>query len=853
MRSSTGKGYHCCMATNMLIFGLAGLLILVCFLSPVAGALRIPASLLLSVVGALLGYVVHSHAWAPAWLGEYLSMLQAFEVPSETILVVFLPVLLFETALNMNVRGLFNDLAPILLLAVVAVFICTLFVGWAVSGVSDYGLAVCLLLGSIVATTDPAAVVGIFKEVGAPKRLTTIVEGESLLNDAAAIALYSAMIGIVANTSAQAWGGGQLLLSFLKLILGGVISGYFFGRVTCMALPLLRGWPTAEISLTVAMAYISYIIPEHYFGLSGVVSTVVCGLVVTSVGRTRMTPATFYALSQSWRQFGFWASSLVFLFAAMMIPRLLMHATWQHLFLVMVAVLAALLARAVTVFGLLPLLTTAVGTRVGSRYKAVICWGGLRGALSLALALAVTEHQMLSDDVGHFVAIIATGFVLTTLLLNGLTLRPLLSLLELNKLSVLERALRNQAVVITTTELQKETKRIAVDEQISRQARARIDQVFDASVQGVTDTQIAHFGNEERLTLGLSMMAARQSELIYVGLGEQGFDRKTAEHLLSVSERMEDAIKADGSTGFRRSTQRSLSYPHSFKLVMRLHQFFGAQRWLGRALGQRFVELVGWRWVIRRSLGFADQQIRPMLGDEVTDAISIELRQWLATVEENLQALRLQYPTFAEWLEQSYLGRLARTLERSRYRKLLDESVITGEVYDDLVEQLEQRWAFLDQPPPLDVELSAVDLAHRVPLLADLSDDTLQKLTRKLRTRLALPNQLIQGPAKSYPALYFVASGAVSMLLPDNTHVELGSGEFFGELYLLNQEADQFEVRSLGYTKLLELSARDFKSVLVSDAQLRHAIEGVAKQRLRALEVGRSHLFNAEPASKDSG
>ena len=830
------------MTTEMLVFGLAGLLVLVCFLSPLASALRIPSSLLLSIVGALLGYVIHVHAWAPAWLGDALEVLQAFEVPSETILVVFLPVLLFETALNTNVRGLINDLPPILLLAVVAVFICTVFVGWGVSFVSSYSLAACLLLGAIVATTDPAAVVSIFKEVGAPKRLTTIVEGESLLNDAAAIALYAVLVGIVSNTAVSSWGSGDLLLSFLDLMIGGAISGYLIGRLTCAVLPLLRGWPTAEISLTVACAYIAYIIPEQYFGWSGVVSTVVAGLVVSSVGRTRMTQTTAYALAQSWRQFGFWASSLIFLFAAMMIPRLLAHATWHDLLVVAVAMIAALAARAATVYGLLPVLTTMVGTHVENRYKAVICWGGLRGALSLALALAVTEHALLADDVSNFVATGATGFVLATLVINGLTLRPLINFLELNKLSPLERALRNQAVVITVSDLQAETKRIAVDEQISRQARAKIDDVFDASVASVTDTQIGQFDEDKRIRLGLSMIASRQSELVLVGLGEQGLDRRTTERLLSVSERMEDDVKADGIAGFEKSIGRSLRYPRSFKLVLKLHRSLGLQRLLGQELGQRFVELVAWRWLTRRLIAFANTQIRPMLGDEATDTIQDTLRDRLARVEENMQALRLQYPQFAEWLEQNYLGRLARTLERSRYRKMLEESVITGEVYDDLLEQLADRWAFLDEAPPIDVELAPEALAHKVPLLADLPDETLRKLTRKLKTRLALPRQVIQGPNKPNPSLYFVASGAVSMRLPDATHIELGSGEFFGELYLLKQDAAEFEVCSLGYTKLLELTARDFKSLLAQDAALRTAIELVAQQRLRALEVGRSAM-----------
>ncbi len=841
------------MATNMLIFGLAGILVLVCFLSPLASALRIPDSLLLSLVGALLGYFIHVHEWAPGWLATSLQSLQAFEIPSETILVVFLPVLLFETALNTNVRGLANDIAPILLLAVVAVFICTAFVGWGVSFVSSYSLPACLLLGAIIATTDPAAVVGIFKEVGAPKRLTTIVEGESLLNDAAAIALYSVMLGVASQTIPNPMGTGTVPVNFLKLMIGGAFSGYVIGRLTCAALPILRGWPTAEISLTVATAYIAYIIPEHFFGWSGVVSAVVAGLVVSSVGRTRMTPATSHALAQSWRQLGFWASSLIFLFAAMMIPRLLTNATWHDLLIVFVAMIAALAARVVTVYGLLPGLTAMVGTRVDSRYKAVICWGGLRGALSLALALSVTENDMLSDDISNFVAIGVTGFVLSTLVINGLTLRPLINFLELNKLSPLERALRNQAVVITVSDLQAETKRIAVDEQISRQARTKINDVFEASVTSVTDTHIESFDEEERLRLGLSMIASRQSELILVSLGEQGFGRRTAERLLSVSEQMEDDIKVGGMAGFEKSIGRSLQYPKTFKLLLRLHQTLGLQGWLGRELGQRFVELVGWRWVSRRLILFANHQVRPMIGDSASDAIQTALRDRLARIEESLQALRLQYPSFAEWLEQSYLGRLARTLERSRYREMLDESVISPEVYDDLMQRLEDRWAFLDRIPALDTEMAPEDLAHKVPLLADLPKDTLKKLARKLKTRLTLPNQLIQGPNKPNPSLYFVASGAVTMRLPDATHIELGSGEFFGELYLLKQDANEFEVRSLGYTKLLELTARDFKALLAKDETLRAAIQVVANQRLRALEVGRAELLIEPDATASSG
>ena len=830
------------MDASTLVFGLSGLLILVCFLSPLASLLRLPNALLLSAVGALLGYLIHTNQWAPAWLGDYLTSLQAFEIPSDTILVVFLPVLLFETALAMNVRRMMGDLAPILLLAVVAVLICTIFVGFGVSRISNFSVAVCLLLGAIIATTDPAAVVSIFKEVGAPKRLTTIVEGESLLNDAAAIALYSVMLGIVASGGTGGWAPGSMALTFLDLLVGGAFCGFIIGHIACAALPLLRGWPSAEISLTVAMAYLSYIIAEQYFEVSGVVSTVVAGLVVGSVGRTRVTPTTFYAMAESWKQFGFWATSLVFVFAAMMIPRLMADATWMHLGIVAMMMLMALLARMVTVFGLLPLLTAAVGTRVDNRYKTVICWGGLRGALSLALALAVTEHRDLPSDVRSFVAIGATGFVLSSLMINGLTLRPLIRLLGLDKLTTNERALRNQALVITVSELQKETERIAVDEQISRSARQRISHVFDASVTSISDAQIDQFSHDDRVQLGLSMVVKREFELFFAGLREQGFDARTAERLLVLSERLEDQVKANGLAGFEQGLRRSLDYPRVFRLMLYINQFVGVQRWLGRALSQRFVELVGIRWATRRLLVFADQKTRPMIGDAATESITQCLRMRLQLVDENMQAMRLQYPAFAQWLEENYLGKLARTLERSRYRQMLSDSLISGEVYDALMAQLDDRWYFLDQQAPLDIELASVDLVHKVPLLSALSDQALRPLVKSLRTRLAMPNELIQGPSKPNPSLYFVASGAVSVLLPDATHIELGSGEFFSELYLLKPDAPEFEVRSLGYTKLLELSAKDFKNLVASDSQLREAIEKVAKERLRALEVGRSSL-----------
>ena len=128
---------------------------------PLAGRLKLPYAVLLALVGCAIGWSAQHHGWVPPVLDEFLSIFNNFEISSETFLIVFLPVLLFETALAMNVRRLIDDLGPILLLAIVAVFVSTACVGVVLAQFSGFSLEICLILGAIVATTDPAAVVGI--------------------------------------------------------------------------------------------------------------------------------------------------------------------------------------------------------------------------------------------------------------------------------------------------------------------------------------------------------------------------------------------------------------------------------------------------------------------------------------------------------------------------------------------------------------------------------------------------------------------------------------------------------------------------------------------------------------------
>jgi len=824
------------MKIGLLVFGLAGLLALVSFMPPLAGRLRLPYSVLLAIVGFVLGVIIHVHGWAPGVVADFLDSLQHFEISSETFLFVFLPVLLFETALAMNIRRLLDDISPILVMAIVAVVVCTVAVGFSLSAIAPYGLVVCLMLGAIVATTDPVAVVGIFREVGAPRRLTTLVEGESLFNDAASIALYSVLLSVL-------FSGGDLSVtevvrSFLFSFIGGGLAGLAMGRLATALFRWLRGWPAAEVTLTVALAYLTFFTAEHYLGVSGVVATVIAGLVVGSNGRTRMSPTTFEQLEGAWAQFGFWANSLIFLFAAMLIPRMMAEISWMEVFLILVVFVVTLGARAIIVYGLLPLLgRLRLSTQVSPAYRAVMLLGGLRGAVSLALALAVTEQPAVPHDARQFIAVATTGFVLMTLFVNGLTLRPLIARLGLNQLSPVDRTLRDQAQVVELEALRLRIEEIARNEHIGQEVLDRLNTVFDASQASMDASQVHQLSQDQKVAVGMGILAGREEEMFFETLKAQVVDWRTAESLLARAERLGDAVRTGGLAGFESAMEGDLRYGWNLRLALRLHHLTGRPFWLAHALAQRFTNLMCKWAVARRLIHFARSDVQPLLGPDVTDIIVAAHQRRLTLLEGALQAMALQYPSYAQHLQEAYLARMARSMERMRYRDMLAQNLISGETYSDLIQQVETRWGPLETHRGLDIALGAEALVQRVNLFEGLDEATMAAICKVLKPRLAVPGQDVPTRIGRSRAMYFVASGAVVLDLPDGTTAELGSGQIFGEMALAMDHDFQARARSLGYSRLLMLQEKDFKKLLDRFPGLREKIDAIVRQRLRAVEV----------------
>lgn len=804
------------------VLGVAGLLAVAVATEPISRRIDLPHSLVLIVAGAFLGLVGGSWDYA---------LSTSLTVSSETFLYLFLPVLLFETAIQIDVRRLLDEIGPILLLAVVAVLASTFVVGFSMSALSSHGLIACLLLASIVSTTDPVAVVALFKNLSVPHRLTLLVEGESLFNDAAAIALFSVLMAML-TTGTGDW--GQALVSFARGFAGGLLVGVTLATVATSFLRYLPGMRMAEVSVTVSVAYLAFVAGEHGLHVSGVVAVVAAALVFAYDGRTRVSPETWSFLVGIWRQLGYWASCLVFLLAALHIPDLLAGTGTSDLALLGILVVSALAARGLVLFGMLPLLSAAgLAEKVERGLRLVILWGGLRGAISLALALAVVEHPGVPEDVKRLVATLVTAFVLFTLFVNGLTLRPIIRRLGLDRLGPVDVFLRKRAIAhglgMVGRRLDETVKQFDIDPA----ARDRLSEAYgkrlrEAETVDATDTA---FSDEERLRASLVMAARHEQALLFQFYQERIVSGRIVRNLLASAYHLEDRAKSEGHAGYATAAREQLAFRLPFRLAMQVQRRLGWQVWLSRGLADRLESLIVGRAIVNQQLLFAAERIPAMLGQPAGDALAQVLQARLDAIESALTALDLQYGEFSRTMQTRYLERAALRIESAECRRLFDESVIGQEVLDELRRDLDARWRIADRRPPMDLRLDPKQLLARVPLFQNLDAKELEEIKDLLGSRFVVPGDRIIHKGEKGREMFFLVSGAVEVAMSDRV-IRLGSGDFFGEVALIAQTPRTADVTALGYCELLVLAAEDLTRLMSRNPDLDARVSEMARIRL---------------------
>ncbi len=384
------------------------LLLIVFVVAVLVQRIRLPYTVALVAVG-ILGF-------RPGFLHASLT--------PDLILLVFLPILLFEGAYNVPARRLMQNVLPISLLAVPGVVLGTLVTGAIVHVALQLSWGVAFLFGALISSTDPIAVVSLFRELGTPRRLTLLVEGESLFNDGAAITLFQIVLAAIVTGEIGVGGG---ILRFLLTVAGALVVG---GIVGYGGSHLLRAVDSAQIQITgtVVAAYGAYLLAET-FTFSGAIAVVVTALFFGNYGSTAgLTPRSVHALGATWEFLGFVANSLVFLLIGIELDPVTIAGHW---WLISIAFLASLVGRAVVVYVVMPLLRGS--QKIPGAFLPVLVWGGLRGAVSLALVLSIplTLADGRPFPEREVLQVIAFGVVGASLLVQGLTMGPLIRRLGL--------------------------------------------------------------------------------------------------------------------------------------------------------------------------------------------------------------------------------------------------------------------------------------------------------------------------------------------------------------------------------------------------------------------------------------
>jgi CPA1 family monovalent cation:H+ antiporter len=384
-------------------FTFAFLLLLISLVAMLARRTRLPYTVALVLAGLVVGLS---------------NVLPGVQLTPGLILLVFLPTLIFDSAFRLDLQHLMENKRPIALMAVPAPLVSMFVVGAILHWAVGLKFPIALLFGALISATDPVSVAAIFRQLGVPRRLAYIIEGESLFNDGMAIVLYQVVVLMILTGEFSLVGN---VIRFLLVVAGGGMLGLGSGYIFSLLLRRIDDH-LVVITLTTIVAYGTYLLADS-FRLSGVIAVVVAGVVIGNYGtRGGMSPTSKIALSSFWEYMAFLANSLVFLLIGMEID---LPSIGQHLYPIAWAILAVLAARALVSY-LVPLVEKALSNRpLPLAWQHILFWGGLRGSLSVAVALSIPAAIEGRDQI----LIITFGVVLFSLVVQGLTMRPLLKVL----------------------------------------------------------------------------------------------------------------------------------------------------------------------------------------------------------------------------------------------------------------------------------------------------------------------------------------------------------------------------------------------------------------------------------------
>jgi Na+:H+ antiporter len=808
------------MPLSEVILVVMGLLTVAMIAAAICRNIPVPYTVFLVILGIILGSIARHN--------PELELLLEFQLTPDLVLFLFLPALIFESALNMDARLLMKDIIPVLILAIPAMLISAGLIGTGMWMIQDLNIFHALLFGALISATDPVAVIALFKELGAPQRLTILVEGESLLNDATAIVFFNIILGLAITEQFTASDAGFAALEFFRVFFGGLFIGGIIGIVLSELLYRIRAGMSSYLIMSIVLAYSSFAIAEHIMHVSGVMAVVAAAIALGIFGVSRIPQSERETVDETWDVLALICNSLLFLLVGLSVD---ISQLFSHIDSIVIAIMLVLGARAAGIYSMVPAtikMFKLPHVSMGERH--IMWWGGLKGGLAIAIVLSIPLDMPGRDTILY----ITLGVVLFSLLINAPTIRPLMQKLGFDQFTGEELAELKHGLIQSQQHSEGILESFHKANLISRSTQQLIQnktqQIFNINQnESSTDVEIRH-----AYITALRIEMQELKTLYDIGFLQYYTYMNIKNSLQRDRESWSTTSKANSPVEEENKSNLFVRLENALIKQLREHDF--AAGMLARYQYLRFSQslqrdiagVLICEKVIEKINNIDDFDVN--LKTEVVDKYkqrSLRRKQRLEKVAEDFPEFYLRFET-----------RLFAKVALVTAEFFTEEAHHNGEIGSKVFANIERRiHAAIDGLQPISdpaPKLKPHDLIGTVPLLNGLSNDVLERLSKLAQAMTFLSDDKVIGEGEKGDSLYIITHGLVSVYKTgheDEPIAELRDGDFFGEMALLGTQVRTANVKSVKPTTLLRLSRKDVLSMAENEPELKARLEQISSAR----------------------
>ena len=808
------------MPLSEIMLVVMGLLTVSMMAAAICNYIPVPYTVFLVILGMFLGSLARQD------IG--LNFLLDFQLTPDLVLYLFLPVLIFESAINLDARSLMKDIAPILVLAIPALVISTTIVGLGLWFIEDFNIIYALIFGALISATDPVAVISLFKELGAPHRLTVLVEGESLLNDATAIVLFNILLGISIWGQFGVFDFYVAVAEFLKVFFGGLGVGIIIGIVTSELLNRIHANISGYLIMSIVVAYSSFAISEHIMHLSGVMAVVSSAITLGLLGANRIPQREKETVDETWDILALVCNSLLFLLVGLSVDVSLL---FSHLDTIFVAIVLVLVARAAGIYTLVPSAVSIFKLpNISMREKHIMWWGGLKGGLAIAIVLSIPTTMPGRETLIY----VTLGVVIFSLLVNASTVRPLMRKLGFDKFTDQEEIELQHGLKQSFSQAENILKIFKKANIIPRSTKKIIQEktkkIFEVS-ESTSDTYTkTHY-------VKVTALRMEMKELKY--LYDIGFlQYYTYMNMKILLQRESDNLELNEKKNAEKNAtiKQSPFIRLEKSIIKQLREHDFASSFLSRYQYLRFSQTlqrnIAGLLICKKVMEKIDS-LDDVEG-EIKKNIINQYKQRHDRRKKRLEDISANFPEFYERYETRLFEKVSLNAADFFIREAYNNSEFGTKIFVNIKKRIDDAINELPKITDSIPVLQPREMIAMVPLLQGLSDKLIDQLSNRAKELTFLQGDLVIEQGEKGDSLYIINHGELTIYKTehiDKPIAELKSGDFFGEMALLGEQVRTANVKVNKPTSLLRLTRKDVLLMAENEPELKNRLERAVEER----------------------